>query len=65
LEPTHYKEQGVFINDGCYIFEVVNGKHKPICGEVDLVLFNERIDFFFKSILDTEYYVTWRFAPAR
>ena len=57
LEATHYKEDGVFINNGSYIFEVLSKENQPIYDEVDLTLFHAAIDFFFKSILDTEYFV--------
>lgn len=57
LEATHYKEQGIFINNGSYIFEAVNTENQPIYNEVDLALLNDVIDFFFKSILDTEYFI--------
>jgi len=57
IEATHYKEYCVFINEGSYYFEVVDQDYKSVEGEVDLTLFHNSIDFFFKSILDTEYFV--------
>ena len=57
IEATHYREDGVFINEGNYYFEVVNQENKSIAGEVNLELLNNSIDFFFKSIIDTEYFI--------
>ena len=57
MEATHYKANGTFINNGYYIFEALDATYQPSKGNLDVQLFHTAIDFFFKSILDTEYFI--------
>lgn len=56
MDGTLYKEQGSFVRDCSYLFEALNAHNEPVL-TVDLGLFKNAIDFFFTSILGTDYYV--------
>lgn len=56
MDAALYKEQGSFINDCNYLFEALDGENEPVT-EVDIDVFKNAIDFFFTSILGTDYYV--------
>ncbi|TWR26815.1 hypothetical protein FPZ42_07190 [Mucilaginibacter achroorhodeus] len=56
LEAAVYKEDGTFVQTCSYLFEALDSQDKPV-SEVSLDEFNNAVDFFFTSLLDTEYYI--------
>ncbi|AMR32338.1 hypothetical protein A0256_13360 [Mucilaginibacter sp. PAMC 26640] len=56
MEATVYREDGAFVKDCNYLFEALSKEDKPV-DEVDVELFKHAIDFFFTSIIGTDYYV--------
>lgn len=56
LEATLYKESGSFVKSGYFLFEALDKQNRPI-KEVNIDDFKDAVDFFFTSLLDTEYYV--------
>ncbi len=57
LEGLLYREEGVFVKNGNYVFEALDVDNKPLFGEVDIDLFKLAVDFFFTSILNTDLYL--------
>ncbi|QXV63655.1 hypothetical protein INP83_11065 [Mucilaginibacter sp. 21P] len=56
LEASVYKEDGSFVQTCSYLFEALDSQDKPVA-DVSLEEFNRAVDFFFTSLLDTEFYV--------
>jgi hypothetical protein len=57
MEAILYKEDGVFVKDCSYLFEALNKDHNPISKVSSIDNFKAAVDFFFKSVLNTEYYL--------
>ena len=56
LEATLYKEDGVFVKNGSYLFEALDSDNQPVT-EVDIDAFKSAVDFFLTSVVGTEHYV--------
>ncbi len=57
IEATLYKEEGVFVKDCNYLFEALNNHNHPTSQVSNVDDFKAAVDFFFKSVLNTEYYL--------
>jgi hypothetical protein len=57
MEATVYKEDGVFVKDCNYLFELIDKNNKPTSDCSSIEDFYLLIDFFFNSVLGTEYFV--------
>jgi hypothetical protein len=57
MEAILYKEDGVFVKDCCYLFEALNKDNNPISKVSSVDDFKAAVDFFFKSVLNTEFYL--------
>ncbi len=57
LQATLYKEDGVFVKDGSFLFVALDSNNEVASKAVDLEVFHASIDFFFASILNTDLYV--------
>jgi hypothetical protein len=59
IETTLYREVSTFEPVCNYVFEMVDGQHNPISGDIDLELFYAAIRFFFNTVLKTAWFVRW------
>jgi hypothetical protein len=57
LEATLYIEEGVFIKKASYIFEALSNDNNPLIDNGNIDHFKDAVDFFFKSILNTDLYI--------
>ncbi len=57
LEALLYREEGVFVKNGNYVFEALDSDNKPLSTDVDIDQFKLAVDFFFTSILNTDLYL--------
>ena len=56
LEGLLYIEDGVFVKDGSYLFEVIDKDNQPMI-DANLDDFKRAVDFFFTSVLNTDLYL--------
>ena len=56
LEASLYKEAGSFVQSCSYLFEALDNADQPL-SEVSIDEFNNAVDFFFTSLLDTDLYI--------
>jgi hypothetical protein len=57
MEAVLYREEGVFVEHCRYLFEALGHDNRPVSRAPDIDDFKTAIGFFFRSVLDTEYYL--------
>jgi hypothetical protein len=57
MEAVLYREEGIFVEHCRYLFEALGHDHRPVSRVSSVEDFRAAIGFFFRSVLDTEYYL--------
>jgi hypothetical protein len=57
MEAILYKEEDVFVQDCCYLFEALNSDNKPVSKVASIDNFKAAVDFFFLQVLNTDLYL--------
>ena len=57
LEATLYIEQGGFLPECSYLFELLDDEMQPTDMKVDIDQFKAAVDYFFNTVMGTDLYV--------
>ncbi|MEZ2339366.1 hypothetical protein AB6735_27225 [Mucilaginibacter sp. RCC_168] len=57
VEATLYREEAMLVQYGRFTFEAIGTDDRPLNNGIDIDEFRATVDFFFRSLLDTDFYI--------
>ena len=57
VEAALYREEAMLVQCGHFTFEAIGIDDRPLDNVIDIDEFQATVDFFFRSLLDTDFYI--------